>query len=265
MSAATRHGRIPTRSASVGFAAVAALVTLAAAPSPPQTAILPSRVARTVPWRPDLPIFVEATVGEISISGSDRPDLDIEVRRAGRNATDATLPLVVDESPDAVRVSAVQPDEATDPAIRSVMTILAPAKARFESVDLVEGRLSLSNLSGAVSARVSRGDVTASRLSGRVRIETGIGDIELDRADLVPGGLIRLRAFNGHVTLRFARRPADARILALVLNGDIRSDIPLQRTDRFGPRFAETTLGRGAPVVSLDVVTGTITITAPKS
>lgn len=254
----------PARTARVGLAAVAVLGALAAS-SPPQTADSSSRVARTVPWRPDLPIFVQATVGEISISGSDRPDLDIEVRRAGRHATDTALPLVVEARPDAVRVSAIQPDQATDPAIRSVVTILAPAAARFESVDLVEGELSLSNLRGAVSARVSRGDVTASRLTGRVRIETGIGDIDLDRAELVPDGLIRLRAFNGHVTLRFARRPADARILALVLNGDIESDIPLRRTDRFGPRFAEATLGSGAPVVSLNVVTGTITITAPKS
>ena len=52
-----------------------------------------------------------------------------------------------------------------------------------------------------------------------------------------------------------AERPADARIMALALNGD-QSDIPLTMKDTWGPRWGEATLGKGEPVISLDVVTG---------
>ena len=72
---------------------------------------------------------------------------------------------------------------------------------------------------------------------------------------------MRLRVFNGPLRVRFARTPANARILALTFNGAIRSDVALTKKDRFGPRFGETTLGSGDPVLSMDVVKGDIVIT----
>ena len=58
--------------------------------------------------------------------------------------------------------------------------------------------------------------------------------------------------------------PENARILAVTLNGQIRSDIPLTMKDQFGPRFGETTLGNGEPVMSLDVVKGDIAISVAR-
>ena len=48
--------------------------------------------------------------------------------------------------------------------------------------------------------------------------------------------------------------------MALALNGTIRSDIPLTTKDTWGPRWSEATLGKGEPVISLDVVNGQIEI-----
>jgi hypothetical protein len=72
--------------------------------------------------------------------------------------------------------------------------------------------------------------------------------------------MLRLRVFNGPIRVSFDRTPPDARILALTFNGSIASDIPLAMKDKFGPRFGEATLGAGEPVMSIDVVTGDITI-----
>ena len=107
---------------------------------------------------------------------------------------------------------------------------------------------------------VEHGSIAATSLGGVVRLETGIGDLRLERAELADQGMIHLRTFNGNVTLSFTARPANARILALALGGAIHSDIPLHLKDQFGPRFGEATLGRGAPLVSIDVVNGDITI-----
>ncbi len=46
-------------------------------------------------------------------------------------------------------------------------------------------------------------------------------------ARLAPDGLIRLRTFNGDVRLAFAEAPADARVMALALNGTVTSQMPL--------------------------------------
>jgi hypothetical protein len=91
-----------------------------------------------------------------------------------------------------------------------------------------------------------------------------MGHIRLERATLSPGGLIRLRTFNGDVTLELAERPVNARVLALSMGGTITSDLPLTRQERWGPRWAETTIGTGEPLISLDVVNGDIEVTLAK-
>ena len=65
--------------------------------------------------------------------------------------------------------------------------------------------------------------------------------------------------------LTLAERPADARVMALALNGTISSDIPLRTKDAWGPRWGEATLGQGEPVIAIDVITGAIHIKLPRS
>jgi hypothetical protein len=112
---------------------------------------------------------------------------------------------------------------------------------------------------------VRQGGVRATDVSGVVRLETGFGDVIVERAHLEAGGLLRLRAFNGNVTLALERQPVNARVLALSFNGTITSNLPLHRRESFGPRFAEATFGTGEPVISLDAVNGNITITADRA
>ena len=57
--------------------------------------------------------------------------------------------------------------------------------------------------------------------------------------------------------------PLLERVMALALNGTIEAAVPLPMEDGWGPRRGETTLGAGAPVVALDVVTGRLRIEAP--
>lgn len=206
-------------------------------------------------------LTVELTIGELRVQGESRTDAQIEVvRRAPTAAGLARIPVTLDETPAEVRVTAVQTEHTTDPTIRSDVTLRVPHDAALKSLRVVEGRMVLSNLSGSVAADVRRGPIEATGLRGTVRLETGIGNVIATDMRLSPNGLIRLRAFNGDVRLLLAERPADARVLALVLNGTIQSQIPLAMKDTWGPHFGEATFGKGEPVISLDVVTGTIAI-----
>jgi hypothetical protein len=211
-------------------------------------------LSRTIALPPGVSVTVDSTVGDVEIRGWDKPQLSIEIDAP------AGIEPRVDEGPAAIRISAVQPDGGMDRAVRTRMVIRAPAKATFEAVRLLDGRLTIDGFSGVLTADVRQGSIDASRVAGRLRLETGFGSVKVDSATLSPDGLLRLRAFNGHVRLGFARTPSDARILALTFNGKIQSEIPLTRREAFGPRFGEATLGKGEPVVSIDVITGDIVI-----
>lgn len=219
------------------------------------------RMTRTLALRPGARIEITATVGEVSITGWERPDVSVEItRRAPADPDLAKFPARIEEDALGVRVSVTQAAEGKDASLRSTIAINAPASASFDAVRVFEGRIALSNVRGSINADIRRGPIRASGISGTVRLETGLGDIDVRRAELTPGGLLKLRTFNGSVALQLAAVPKDARILALALAGTIQSQIPLTMKDRFGPRFGEATLGQGAPLISIDVVKGDIKI-----
>lgn len=112
-----------------------------------------------------------------------------------------------------------------------------------------------------MTASSRQGGIEGNHLAGVVRLETGFGNVTLRNAELVPDGLLRLRAFNGDVSVQLRRRPADARILAMTFNGRITSDIPLAMKASFGPKYGSASLGDGEPVLSIDVLKGSIGIT----
>ena len=219
------------------------------------------RTARTLRIAPNLPISIRATVGDVTVTGWDRPDVDIEIVR-NKAALDAAsgVSAAIESDAAGLRITAVQNGEQKDAQRRGSITVHAPAASPIASVDLFEGAMTLRNLRGGVRATLDHGSIAAASLGGAIRLTTTIGDVHLERAELADEGMIHLRAFNGNVTLTFATPPLNARILALSLGGAIQSDIPLRLKTQFGPRFGEATLGRGAPVVTLDVVSGNIRI-----
>ena len=218
------------------------------------SSVFAATLSRTITLASGTIISIDSTVGDVDIRGWDKPEMTVDID------TPSGLEPRVDEGPGAIRISAVQPEGAMNRAVRTKIVVRAPAAATFDAVRLLDGRLTIEGLSGAITADVRQGGIRASRVRGRARLETGFGDVAVDAATLDEGGLLRLRAFNGNVRLTFARTPADARILALTFNGTIQSEIPLARREAFGPRFGEATLGNGEPVVSIDVITGDIVI-----
>jgi hypothetical protein len=219
------------------------------------------RQARIFPWSSSRALVVELTVGDVRILGSDRPDVEVAIQRAAPTA-DALqrIPIAIEEDGDRITVRIVQADGATDPALRADVVLRVPAEATVEHVRVMEGKLALEKFRGALTADIKRGSIEGADVAGTLRLETGIGPVTLKNARLTPGGLLRLRAFNGDVRLQMPGPPTDARLLALALNGTIQSDIPMTTRDTWGPRWSEATLGKGEPVISIDVVTGKIEI-----
>ena len=219
------------------------------------------RVSRSISMPSHGGVRIEATVGNVTITGSDRRDLTVDiVRRAPRPADLSRFPPAIDATSDGVRIAAVQMDDGRDPHLTSDIVVRAPATAYVDAIRVFEGHVRVNGLIEGCDVDVRRGGIEATGIAGRVRLESGIGSIEVKDSVLTPGGMMRLRVFDGPVHVTFDRMPASVRILAVTFNGTIASDIPLAMKDKFGPRFGEATLGRGDPVLSVDVVTGDIAI-----
>ena len=127
------------------------------------------------------------------------------------------MPLTVEDTPSAVVVRAVQTNDGTDPALRADVTVRLPRSARLDRVRVLEGRITIEEFSGQITADIRRGPIDGKSVSGTIRLETGIGSVTLTDARLSANGLLRLRTFNGDVRLSLAERPVDARILALAV------------------------------------------------
>jgi hypothetical protein len=219
------------------------------------------RQTRTFPWPAARTLVLELTIGDVRILASDRTDVEVAVQRTAPTAEAlAQLPLVFEDTPERLTARFVQAAGGTDPAFRTDVVLRVPPDAVIERVKVIEGRLVVEKFRGALTADVRRGPIEATDVAGVLRLETGIGPVTLRNARLTPGGLLRLRAFNGDIRLQMPGPPADARVMALALNGTIQSDIPLTSRDTWGPRWSEATLGKGEPVISIDVVTGKVEI-----
>jgi hypothetical protein len=186
------------------------------------------RVARTVAIAEGTPIHLSATVADVSITGSARTDVSVEIVRKAPSAGDlARYPATIEERPDGLHIDAVQTDDGRDANLKTEITVAVPSNAVFQAIRVFDGRVSLTNLTRVCDVDLRRGAITAAQLAGRVRLEAGLGSVDVRDSALTPGGMMRLRVFNGTVRVRFAKAPASARILALTFFGTITSDIPL--------------------------------------
>jgi hypothetical protein len=220
------------------------------------------RVTRSFTVSSGISVRIDATIATVTIVGSNRPDIQVEVVRRAPSASDfAKYPAVIDQIADALHIRSVQADEGRDANLKTEITVRSPATVPFNPIRVFEGRVTLTNVRSGCDVDLRRGAIEATGVAGRVRLESGLGSIDVRDSELSPDGMMRLRVFNGPVRVRFRRAPANARILAVTFNGTIASDIPLTKKDQFGPRFSEATLGSGEPVLSIDVVTGDIRIT----
>src|SRR2546426_4138644 len=82
------------------------------------------RLSKTVPLPPGRAIRIEATVADLSIVGSDRADLAVEIVRRAPSAGDlAKYPVVIDDNPSALRIAVSQAEAGRDPALKTDIAI----------------------------------------------------------------------------------------------------------------------------------------------
>lgn len=138
--------------------------------------------------------------------------------------------------------------------------IEVPKGIELEEIELVNGSLELSNLSGRIEASLVNGSLEAEGLSGSVELETVNGRVEATFDDLSGAQRIDLESVNGSIQLNLPD-DVDATIDATTVHGKISNDFGL-RVDKgeYVGSDLKGTLGSGAARISLENVNGSIKI-----
>lgn len=139
-------------------------------------------------------------------------------------------------------------------------TLSVPRGARIDSIELINGDLTVDGMTGDVKASSINGHVSAHELMGEVRLSTINGKLEAMFGRLNEATSISLGSVNGPVLLTI---PSDsnAEIKAGTVHGGISNDfgLPVRRGDYVGRDLAGQ-IGQGGARIKLGNVNGPISI-----
>ncbi len=216
-----------------------------------------SSVLELGPGRADPdPIPASATV---AVTGSARTDVRVRiVRRAADGASLGRLEERIELGPSGLQVSVLQTDSGRDARLTSTVVVEVPGAQPIAMIELFEGTARVRGVSAGASVRVTRGAIDATDVSGPLRFETTMGIGVRWRHAPARRRHSGCAPSTADIDLTLPAPPANARILALAMNGTPGARLRLTTRTTVGPRFSEATFGNGAPVLNLDAVNGDI-------
>ena len=138
--------------------------------------------------------------------------------------------------------------------------IIVPVGTLLDSVETVNGNVSISGVSGKVVAESVNGDLEVSDLAGDVGLSTVNGRIEAEFSTLGDQQRVKVETVNGRVTINLPE-DADVDISADTLNGGIdASDFGLETDKGFVGSDLNGKIGNGSARLNIDTVNGGIKI-----
>lgn len=202
---------------------------------------------------------IDNTNGRVEVTGWDQAEVKIEAtKRAGSERSLEELRIEIDAEADDVRVRTRYPRPRwMGGAGRVDYVVHVPRTARV-SVENVNGRVEISDVTAEVEASTVNGSVEVREASGEVEVSTVNGSVEASLSRVDPQGRSRLHATNGSVRLTL---PADvnAEIEASTVNGGVGCDFDLEG-GRKSRRKLEGRIGSGGARFDLGTVNGSVNI-----
>jgi DUF4097 and DUF4098 domain-containing protein YvlB len=226
---------------------------------------------QTYQFAPQGRVQLENINGSVRIVGWDRNEVKVDaVKWAYTTERLNEAQIVVDADPDNIRISTKYPDRnqtfrddrsgrLNNPASVEY-TIFVPRSARIDSVELINGGLSLEGLTNDVRASSINGKLTASGLTGEAKLSTINGTLEASFNQLDAAKSIALTSVNGSLHLTIPS-DANANLRASNVHGGINNDfgLPVRKGEYVGYDLAGQ-LGQGATRIRLANVNGSINI-----
>jgi len=222
---------------------------------PPQNFLLPLKAGGY--------LSLENINGNVTIEGWKKNEVSIVAVKSGKtkDIDRITVSVEVDkyEGKDWIHVS-TQYDIFSLNSGRVDYTIKVPSGAILEDIELVNGNVKVTGVTGYLSLGTVNGSITATGMTGNAWVETINGNLDLSFDKMSSGQSVDLESVNGVVVLRIPAN-ANAQVDAETLNGNVSSDFGLtvEKGEWVG-RSMEGLVGSGGARISIETVNGNIEI-----
>lgn len=216
---------------------------------------------RTVPLSSNGRVSLGNINGSVTITGWERNEVQIDaVKKARDQQRLDAMTIEVDASANSVRIKTKFPEGHTNNNPGGVTYELhVPRTANLDSINLVNGSLDVSHVTGDLKAELVNGKLNAHDLAGRAQLSSVNGSINAYYGSLDNVREIQLKSVNGSIVLGLPASP-NADVSASTVNGGITTDFPLQVQGKFMGKHLDGKLGNGGTRVELSNVNGGIKI-----
>ena len=240
-------------------AVFAALIAMILAPSAQAVsgANVTEEFHKTVPLNATGRVSLENVNGNVEITGWERNEVQIDAVKSARDQQRLDEARIeVDGSGSAVNIRTRYPEGHTNNEPASVhYTLHIPTGAMLDKVNLVNGNLDISQVTGEVNANLVNGKLTAHDLSGRAKLSTVNGSSNIAFRTLDNVSEVKISAVNGSINLVLPASP-NAEVSASSVNGSIKTDFPMQVESKYVGHRLTGTLGSGGTRIELSNVNG---------
>lgn len=139
-------------------------------------------------------------------------------------------------------------------------TIMMPVSTEIRELDVINGSITIDNISGKVDADVVNGSLKATGLASDVKVDSVNGSVKLTFAAQTKNIEVNVETVNGSIKLYL---PDDfgAKIEASTGNGSIKTDFGVQGTKgKFYGTDIDTKFGDASSELNLESVNGSIKV-----
>ncbi len=218
---------------------------------------------RTFPLEAGGYLSLENINGDVTIEGWKKNEVSISAVKSGKAKDLDRIEISVDvdeyEDRDWIHVSTSH-DIFSMNSGRVDYAIKAPSSVILEDIELVNGNLKITGVTGYLSLSTVNGSITASGMTGDASIETVNGNLDLSFDKMSDGQTVNLESVNGVVVLRMPAK-ANARVDAETLNGNVSNDFGLSvEKGAWVGRSMEGLVGSGGARITVETVNGNIDI-----
>jgi DUF4097 and DUF4098 domain-containing protein YvlB len=225
---------------------------------------------RTLPLQAGGYLSLENINGDVTIEGWKKNEVSISAVKNGKAKDLDRIKIDVDvdkyEGKDWIHIETeyLESDRGFLSFLKSSgsvdYTIKVPSDAILEDIELVNGNLKVTGVTGYLSLGTVNGSITASGMAGNAWVETVNGNLDLSFDKMGKGQSVDLESVNGAIVIRIPAK-ASAHVEAETLNGNISNEFGLtvEKGEWVG-RSMEGLVGSGDARITLETVNGSIDV-----
>ena len=208
-------------------------------------------------------LSLENINGDVTVEGWKKNEVSIRAVKKGKSKDLDRIKIVVDvdkyDNKDWIHIETKYPTFTSNSGSVDY-TIQAPSSAILEDIELVNGNLMITGITGYLSLGTVNGSITATGAAESAWIETVNGGINLSFEKMNKGQSVDLESVNGAILLRIPAK-ANAQVDAGTINGTLSNefDLPVEKGKWVGSSM-EGRCGSGGARISLETVNGNIDV-----